>query len=216
MSTALPYDELPGAISKRALLEHMKLWNGYTAAYGRVQASLTSVVLPEKHTPDDPFRIGLNIRGYAADGDRLHELFFRNLVRNQNRTMILLAIERGVEYNRWCTGSGSPWLLAIEGAVERKWGDMDGFRQVMRSATLAARGWSILTWDRVEKDLRVITLDGHDQGLVVGCEPLLVLDAFEHAYWMDHGTDKGGYFDALWTYVDWFQVNRRFNACQER
>lgn len=191
MDAALPYDCLPGAISKQALADHVRLWSGYAEAYQRVQTTLQTTPLPDKHAPDDPFRVGLNVRGYAANGDRLHAFFFGNLTNHTTRISL---------------------LLEVEGAIERKWGGKDEVRQLMRAATLVARGWALLVWDRFEKDLRVIVLDGHDQGLVVGCDPLLVIDAYEHAYWMDHGTDKAGYFDALWPYVNWPAVNQRFLA----
>jgi Fe-Mn family superoxide dismutase len=191
MTRTLPFDELPGAISKRALAEHLKLWGSYEEASDRVDTQLYDgvVALPNSSAPDLPLRLTLTAQSYATNGDRLHDMFFGNLTAVTARILI---------------------LLSIEGAIERRWGSQENFRKLMQGAAMATRGWVVFGYDAISEDFRIITLDTHDAGLVHGLVPLLVLDMFEHSYWMDHGADREAYIDALWGYIDWFAVDRRY------
>ena len=81
----------------------------------------------------------------------------------------------------------------------------------MHAAGLQGRGWVVLAVDpKASENIRLFVLDSHDLGPVFGYVPLLVVDVFEHAYWMDFGTNKGTYLKNLYGYIHWGEVNRRY------
>ena len=77
---------------------------------------------------------------------------------------------------------------------------------------MAARGWAVLCWDTHDQALRVYTGDAHNQGGVWGCLPILVLDVYEHAYFMDYGSDRKAYIADFWKNVDWKKADALYAA----
>lgn len=186
---SLSFHELPGAISARELSEHYKLYLGYREMLERVDGALPSAPLPKKHLPEGQLSSLLWGQGYALAGAYLHEQYFENLTAELVRPRV---------------------LLGIEALIERQWGSAEAFNADMIAAGLQARGWVVLgvCLDH-PTDLRIFTMDAHDMGAVYGFRPLLVLDVYEHAYWMDFGTDKAGYLKAILNYVHWPVVDAR-------
>jgi Fe-Mn family superoxide dismutase len=188
----LPYQELPGAVSARELAEHYKLYLGYREQVQRVGQGLLTAPRPTKSQYESPYSGLLWGQGFALAGAHLHELYFENLTRLTIRPLILLGIDK---------------------ACEIRWGSQEAFRKEFVAAGLEARGWVVLAvaYNDVS-DLRIFALDAHDLGAVYGYCPLLVIDTYEHAYWMDFGTDKGSYLSRVMGYVDWNVVEGRFKT----
>jgi Fe-Mn family superoxide dismutase len=111
--------------------------------------------------------------------------------------------------------SGGP-IGAVEAALSARWGSVDEWWAEMRASAVTAHGWAITAIRGNE--LRIFELETHDEGGVIGFEPLIVVDCYEHAYWMDYGTRKLEYIDALLRAFDWQEIARRFDlrACGER
>ena len=72
---------------------------------------------------------------------------------------------------------------------------------------MAARGWVVLAWDTHEATLRVYSGDAHNQGGVWGAIPLIVLDVYEHAYFIDFGSDRAAYIDSYLKNLNWAAAN---------
>ncbi len=79
---------------------------------------------------------------------------------------------------------------------------------------MAARGWTVLAYDTRDNGLHNILLDAHNVGVISSWTPLLVLDVYEHAYYIDFGTAKKAYIDAFIKNIDWQVVNTRYQAIQ--
>ena len=73
----------------------------------------------------------------------------------------------------------------------------------MTECGMAARGWAIIAWDTKDGKLRQYNADAHNQGGVWGCIPIIVLDVYEHAYFIDFGSDRKAYIEAFWKNFDW-------------
>lgn len=186
---ALSFSELPGAISARELNEHYKLYLGYRDMLGRVDGALPSAPLPSKHVPEGQLAGLLWGQGYALAGAFLHERYFENLTAVTIRPRI---------------------LLSIEAIIERQWGSKEAFITDMIAAGLQARGWVLLGVSvTCPTDLRILTMNAHDTGAVFGYCPVLVIDVYEHAWWLDFGTDKAGYLKAILGYINWPAVDAR-------
>lgn len=88
-------------------------------------------------------------------------------------------------------------------ALIEKWGSMEGAIKYMSECGMAARGWAVLAWDTKDGRLRQYNADAHNQGGVWGCIPIIVLDVYEHAYFIDFGSDRKSYIEAFWKQFNW-------------
>jgi Fe-Mn family superoxide dismutase len=80
---------------------------------------------------------------------------------------------------------------------------------------MAARGWVVLCWDLRDQALRVYNADAHNQGGVWACLPILVLDVYEHAYFMDYGSDRKAYIGDWWKNLNWNKANELFAKAKQ-
>ena len=79
---------------------------------------------------------------------------------------------------------------------------------------LSARGWVILGYDKTDKKLINVTSDTHDN-YAVGVEPLLIMDVYEHSYYIDFGSSKGKYIEFFMNNINWDTVTSRLTAVEE-
>lgn len=95
-------------------------------------------------------------------------------------------------------------------AVDGEFGSFGEFRQ--RFTDVATNhfggGWTWLV--HVNDRLVVYSLPHEDTPLTADEEPLLGLDLWEHAYYLDHQSDRAAYVESLWDVVDWDEIGRRF------
>lgn len=78
---------------------------------------------------------------------------------------------------------------------------------------LSAKGWVVLGYDRVDKKLINVTTDSHDQ-YAVNVEPLLVMDMYEHSYYIDFGSSKGKYIEFFMDNINWDAVASRLSEVE--
>lgn len=78
---------------------------------------------------------------------------------------------------------------------------------------LSAKGWVILGYDRVDKKLINVASDAHDI-YVVNVDPLLVMDMYEHSYFIDFGTSKGKYIEFFLNNINWDVVTSRLTEIE--
>ena len=114
----------------------------------------------------------------------------------------------GVYLHEWyfdvLGGSGkSSEAPELSVALEDKWGSVENAIKYMTECAMAARGWSVLAWDPSQGRLMQFNSDAHNQGGVWGCLPVIVLDVYEHAYFIDYGSDRKSYIEAYWKNFNW-------------
>lgn len=113
-------------------------------------------------------------------------------------------------------GGGSPRgeLLA---AVVDAFGSFDAFRAQMTevSATTMGSGWGALVYEPMSKSLLVTQIYDHQSNLAHGAVPLYVIDAWEHAFYLQYENRKAEYCKAIWAVANWADVARRFEAAQK-
>jgi Fe-Mn family superoxide dismutase len=73
-------------------------------------------------------------------------------------------------------------------------------------------GWAALVWEPLGKKLLVSQIYDHQSNLAQAGTPLLVLDAWEHAYYLQYENRKTEFFDAVWNVWNWADVAERFQA----
>ena len=78
------------------------------------------------------------------------------------------------------------------------------------SKVVEASGWNSLVWVPDFKKLEILQCEKHQNLTLWGCKPLLVLDMWEHSYFLQYKTKRPDYINAFWNIVNWNEVNKRF------
>ncbi|HHW51104.1 MAG TPA: superoxide dismutase [Pseudoclavibacter sp.] len=106
----------------------------------------------------------------------------------------------------------------LAAAVDEFFGSFDRFRAHFTAAALGIQGsgWAILAWDSLGEKLIIEQLYDHQGNLATATVPLLMLDMWEHAFYLDYQNVKAEYVKAFWNIVDWEDVAKRFAAAKER
>jgi Fe-Mn family superoxide dismutase len=101
----------------------------------------------------------------------------------------------------------------LAAAIDQDFGSFDAFRAHFTANALGIQGsgWSILAWDSVGSRLLLCQLYDHQGNLPVGLVPLLLLDMWEHAFYLQYRNVKDEYVTAWWNIVNWADVIRRFD-----
>jgi Fe-Mn family superoxide dismutase len=127
---------------------------------------------------------------FHVSGHVLHSLFWKNLSPN---------------------GGGKP-DGELQAAIDEYFGDFDAFKAQLAAATTTVQGsgWGVLAWEPTGQRLIVEQVYDHQGNVGNGSEPLMVFDAWEHAYYLQYKNVKADYVDALWEIVNWQDVAERF------
>jgi Fe-Mn family superoxide dismutase len=93
-------------------------------------------------------------------------------------------------------------------------GDLAVFRQQMSeaAATIQGSGWALASWEPVAGRVVIQQVYDHQGNHGQGTVPLLAIDAWEHAYYLQYENRKTDYFNAIWDVVNWADVARRLAA----
>ncbi|NBR64837.1 MAG: superoxide dismutase [Micrococcales bacterium] len=105
----------------------------------------------------------------------------------------------------------------LAAAIDEFFGSFDAFRAHFTASALGIQGsgWSILVWDILGQKLLIEQLYDHQGNLAVGSIPLLMLDMWEHAFYLDYQNVKPEYVKAFWNIVNWADVQARFAAASQ-
>lgn len=103
--------------------------------------------------------------------------------------------------------------MAITQAIVRDFGSVEAFKAEFEKAgtTLFGSGW---VWLSAEKDGKLVITQEPNAGnpLTKGLKPLLTMDVWEHAYYLDFQNRRAAQLTALWQIINWQEINRRFLA----
>ncbi len=101
--------------------------------------------------------------------------------------------------------------LVIQGALMNRWGSLESWWSEMVAAGMVAKGWAITAvCSRDPIDLQVFATYSHDHGLPPGYVPICVADLYEHAYWIDYGTNCSKYLQEMYRFINWEALDERF------
>jgi Fe-Mn family superoxide dismutase len=102
----------------------------------------------------------------------------------------------------------------LAAAVKEFFGSFAGLKRQLTEAALNIQGsgWGALGWEPLGKRLVVEQVYDHQGNIGNGTVPLLVLDMWEHAYYLQYENVKGDWVKAFWKLVDWSDVAKRFSS----
>jgi Fe-Mn family superoxide dismutase len=176
----LKFQELPGLSAKQLAEHHDVLYAGYVKKVNEIRAALPTADRAGANATWSQLREMKLEEGFALNGVTLHERYFDNLTPNGNQ-------EAGIIQD---------WIAADFGAFD-KWAEE------FAALGLASRGWVVLAFDLKDGRLHNYIADMHNQGGIWGAIPLLVLDVYEHAYFLDYATARKKYVETFLKNVDW-------------
>ena len=175
--------ELDG-ISREAIEAHYKLYQGYVAKRNEILGKLDGVDLTSANQVYSEIR-GLKVElTFAIGGIKNHEVYFEHLGGD----------------------GGDPGGLFAD-LVKRDFGSISDWRGDLKATGMAGRGWAWTAYDWDEGRLFNYIGDTQNTYPVWNATPLVALDVYEHAYFMDFGTDRGAYIDAFLANLDYAVVN---------
>ena len=179
--------ELTG-ISKKTMEEHYKLYQGYVTKANEITDRLASggVDLSKANPTYSEVRELKVELSRALGGVKNHELYFEHLGGKGGRP------------------SGK--MLAL---IEKAYGSFDAWQADLKATGIAARGWATLAYDWDTGSVFNFLGDEQNTYPIWNCTPLVALDCFEHAYFIDYGTGKASYIDAFFKNLDWDVVTKR-------
>lgn len=193
ISLPYPIDALEPYYSKETLLIHFDtLYTGYVNKTNQAEEKLKQARTNNDFTNIKCLEKELSFQGSGAI---LHQLFFENMGP---------AIPT------------SPDIQLME-QINKDFGSFEMLKQQMTEAAkvVEASGWCLLVWVPMFNKLEILQCEKHQNLTLWGCKPLLVLDMWEHSYFLQYKADRAEYIKAFWNVVNWNEVNKRLKKIQK-
>lgn len=176
-----------GGFSETLLKNHFTLYQGYVTNTNKVMDTLSQLLKEGKAATPEYAELKRRL-GWEFNGMRLHEYYFENL-----------------------GGSGS---IDKNGRLMKKivedFGDYESWEKDFRATgTMRGIGWTVLYQDTTSGKLINFWINEHDVSHPAGCNPLLILDVFEHAFMIDYGLKRADYIESFFKNIKWDAVEAR-------
>ena len=195
MALAYNHDEITPRELKPALLEmegisretieaHYKLYQGYVNKRNEILGALDGIDLASANQVYSELRALKVDLTFALGGIKNHELYFEHL-----------------------GGHGGDPAGVFGSLVKRDFGSIDAWRADLKATGIAGRGWAWTAYDWDEGRLFNYIGDAQNTFPVWNATPVVALDVYEHAYFIDFATDRGAYIDAFFNNLDYDVVN---------
>ena len=180
--------ELDG-ISRATVEAHYKLYQGYVAKRNEILGRLAEVDLTKANQVYSDVRALKVDLSFAIGGIKNHELYFEHL-----------------------GGTGGDPDGMIADLIERDFGSFQDWRTDLKATGMAGRGWAWTAYDWDEQRLFNYVGDAQNTFPVWNATPLVALDVYEHAYFLDYQTDRASYIEPFFNNLDWTVVNSWVDA----
>jgi Fe-Mn family superoxide dismutase len=97
-------------------------------------------------------------------------------------------------------------------AIDKDFGDFDHFKRQLSevASSVMGSGWGVLVWEPLGRRLLTTQVYDHQSNLSQAGVPLLVIDAWEHAYYLLYKNNKAAFFEAVWNLWNWKNISDRF------
>jgi Fe-Mn family superoxide dismutase len=175
--------ELDG-ISRETIEAHYKLYQGYVAKRNEILAKLADVDLASANQTYSELRALKVELTFAVGGVKNHELYFEHL-----------------------GGPGGDPAGMFADLVKRDFGSVEAWKADLKATGLGGRGWAWTAYDWDEGRLFNYIGDAQNTFPIWNATPLVALDVYEHAYFIDFATDRASYIDKFFDNLDYDVVN---------
>jgi len=190
----LPYEYsqlVPHMSEEQLKIHHQRHHQAYVNG---ANAILQRLDRARKEGTDLDVKSTLKELSFNIGGHLLHSLFWENLAPTGK-------------------GGGKPGG-ALGNALEQEFGSFEMFRKefTQAAASVEGSGWAALTFCRQTNRPIIMQVEKHNTNVYPMFRILMVLDVFEHAYYLDYKNDRAKFIDAFWNIVNWDEVNKRLQA----
>jgi len=188
------YNQLAPHISEEQLKIHYE--KHHQAYVNGANAILQRVDKARREGSDLDMRSTMKELSFNIGGHLLHSLFWDNLAPTDK-------------------GGGKP-SGAVGDALQKEFGSFERFRKefTQTAATVEGSGWAALTFCRQTNRPILMQVEKHNTNVYPMYRILMVLDVFEHAYYLDYKNERAKFIEAFWNIVNWDEVNRRLREVQ--
>lgn len=186
---AKDYSSLIGmdGFSEALLKNHFTLYQGYVANTNKVMGLLDEMLKEDKTGTPEYAELKRRL-GWEFNGMRLHEYYFDNLGGGSN------------------LDTGGKLVQEIN---ENFGGYASWEKDFKAIGAMRGIGWTVLYQDSATRRLFNLWINEHDVGHPAGCNPILVMDVFEHAFMLDYGLKRADYIEAFFKNIDWNEADKR-------
>jgi len=171
-------------LSLKMLAEHFKLYEGYVKKANEIQEKIAAADKSEANASYSYIGELKRQETFSVNGIKLHEVYFGHL-----------------------GGDGVPSGELVK-MIERDFESLDKWQEDMIVTGISARGWAVLAYDFKDNRLHNYGADAHNVGAVWAAIPLIVLDVYEHAYFMDYGVNRKDYISSFFKNLNWDFANK--------
>lgn len=150
---------------------------------------------------------------------------------SKNDLPALIALQQAIKFNGgghinhsifWTNlapqsrGGGTPPEGELAAALQKSFGSFDKFVELFSARTVAIQGsgWGWLGYCKVNKNLHISICENQDPLITKGLVPLLGIDVWEHAYYLQYKNVRADYVKAIWSIINWKDVAERYKAAQ--
>lgn len=182
MFTPKQFDSINGVagLTEKQMQEHYKLYEGYIKKANEISEKLKSVDYASSNATYSDLRALKLGFSFAVNAIKSHELFFENL-----------------------SGNGNKPQGAVGQMIEKNFGSYEKWEEDLKATGLCARGWVWLAFDWQNNTLFNYLGDQHDGFPIWHATPLIALDVYEHAYFMDYGVGRKDYIESFCKNLNW-------------
>ena len=192
MITAKPlppkvYNTEKVGISRKTHDEHYKLYTGYVNKVNEIRTKLAGLGVPDPTKANATYSDIRELKveySFALGGVKNHELYFGHL-----------------------GGNGGEPTGMVGDLIKGAFGSYANWKADVKATGIAARGWVWLAHDHTDGSLFNYIGDAQNAFPIWHATPILGLDVYEHAYWLDFQTARAKYIDAFFQVIDWDAVN---------
>ncbi len=182
--------ELNG-ISEKTMKEHYKLYEGYVKKFNEIMEKLPGVDLANGNQIYSEVRALKVELSFALGGIKNHELYFGHL-----------------------GGSGGESTGKLAEQITKDFGSFEKWKSDLAATGMAGRGWAWLAWDWDLKRLMNYIGDTQNSYPIWSATPILGLDVYEHAYFLDFGTKRADYIEAFFDNLDWRVIEKDYDSLE--
>lgn len=106
---------------------------------------------------------------------------------------------------------------SIAKRIQADFGDYEKFKRQFSAAALTVEGsgWAVLGWSHMLKRFEILQVEKHQDLTLWGITPLLIIDVWEHAYYLKYQNKRADFINAWWNIVNWTAVDKRFHSVNQ-
>jgi|GEM_PF-205571 len=182
-------------LSAKQVQAHIGLYQGYVKKHAQITQAIDDMTLEELEGANPtyhPYRALIIEQSFALNGALLHEYYFENL-----------------------STTPQQMPMSVQKIMTDAFGSVDLAKAKLMAAAKSMRGWAIMGLNMWDGKLHIYGMDTHNTFAPMGVLPVVVLDVYEHAYMIDHGTDRGAYLNAIWPNINWSVVEKRLAMAKQ-